>query len=504
MGYLAALLLSACSEQGLRVQAPRIHVEPELLDFGEVPPGTRVARGFDVVNDGPGAVTLTGIDLTGSFTLVDGLPDHTLAEGDRHTVTLAWTAGTAPTQGLAEVRAAETSGALVTLVGAPWHEEPVVETLAPGEGVDDGVVDGDPAAETLASGSFVLAGGVDLGFLLDTTQSMQTLVAAVADELDAIAVELASEALDVRFGVATYEDYPMTPFGTPGVDLPFVLRAPITDDLPAVRAALDAVVIHQGQDAPESSLEALAQALGGRGWDLACDGRYDPRTDVPPFAPSADDAFGGTAPGAGTGDGDARGGLGFGPGRIPVVLYATNYELRDADDPRYDTPGGCPHDAGAADVVAAAAALGARLVGVGVNVGETSVTHAQMRRLAEATGSVADLDGDGSMEPAALRWSGSSATFRAEVVRGVRDVLAAMRWPRVILEVEDPAGVVLEVRPRAWTDVRAGEQLDYVSRFAPLGTGATARVVFRLVAPAEGATPARLLGRTVVDLRGPS
>ncbi|MEN9785727.1 MAG: hypothetical protein RLZZ299_991 [Pseudomonadota bacterium] len=502
MGNLAVLLLSACSEQGLRVQAPQLHVEPEVLDFGDVPPGTRVARSFDVVNDGPGPVTLTGVELTGSFTLVEGLPDRAIPDGDRHAITLAWTAGTSPAQGLAEIRAAETSGALVTLVGTPWTEDPAVDALPPDERTEDGVVVGDPTAETLASGSFVLAGGVDLAFLLDTTQSMQTLVSAVADELDAIAVELSSEALDVRFGVATYEDYPVVPFGTPGVDLPFVLRAPVTDDLPAVRAALDAVVIHQGQDAPEASLEALAQALGGRGWDLACDGAYDPRTDVPPFAPSADDAFGGTAPGAGPGEPDARGGFGFGPGRIPVVLYATNYELRDADDPRYDSPGGCPRDAGMTDVVAEAAALGARLVGVGVNVAETSVTHAQMRRLAQATGSVADLDGDGTTEPAALRWSGSSATFRAEVVRGVRDVLAAMRWAQVVLEVEDPQGVVIDVQPRAWTDVRAGEQLAYVARFAPLAAGATARVVLRLVAPAEGDTPARLLGRTVVELRG--
>jgi hypothetical protein len=504
MGNLAALLLSACSEQGLRVQAPQLHVEPEVLDFGEVPPGTRVARSFDVVNDGPGPITLTGIDLTGSFTLVEGLPDRQIPDGGRHAIALAWTAGTDPAQGLAEIHAAETTGALVTLVGAPWVDEPTVDTRTPDERVEDGLVEANPAAPTFAAGTFVLAGGVDLAFLLDTTQSMQTLVSAVADELDMIAVELASGALDVRFGVATYEDYPVYPYGTPGVDLPFVLRAPITDDLPAVRAALDSVVIHQGQDAPEASLEALAQALGGRGWDFACDGDYDPAADVPPFRATPDDAFGGTTAGAGPGDPDAAGGLGFGPGRIPVVLYATNYELRDADDARYGTPGGCPGDAGMTDVATAAAALGARLVGVGVNVGELSVTHTQMRRLAEATGSVADLDGDGSTEPAVLRWSGSSATFRGEVVRGVRDVLAAMQWPRVALEVEDPAGVVLDVQPRAWVNVRAGEQLDYVARFAPLAAGATARVVLRLVAPAEGDTPARLLGRTVMELRGPS
>jgi hypothetical protein len=359
-----------------------------------------------------------------------------------------------------------------------------------------------PPEGGVATGEFVLAGGVDLAFLLDTTQSMQSLVTAVADELDAIAVALAADDLDVRFGLATYEDYPVVPYGSPGVDLPFVLRSSITDDLASVRAALDAVVIHQGQDAPESTLEALYQGLTGTGWDLGCDGRYDPREDVPPWAPRPDDAFGGTAAGVGAGDPDGRGGFGFGTGRVPVILYATNYELRDADDPvRYGTPGGCPDDAGMTSVTAASRALGARLVGVGVNVAERGHTITQMQTLAERTGSVADLDGDGTVEPAALRWTGNSTAFRGEVVRGVREILGAMRWPVVELRIDDPAGLVRAATPARWEDVRAGDRLGWRLDLRAIPAEAVATIRVDLVAPTWAGHPEELLGTQSFTVR---
>ncbi len=500
MGILLWLL--ACSDQGLVVQPPHLRVEPALVDFGTLPPGTASVQTFTVTNDGPGRLSVDDIVLEGgSFTLPSLPALGELRPGESRTIDVAWTATAAPESALARVEVTGTNGAIVPIVGAPLDTGDGSPPLPEGDSVADGEVLIPPEGG-VATGEFVLAGGVDLAFLLDTTQSMQSLVTAVADELDAIAVALAADDLDVRFGLATYEDYPVVPYGSPGVDLPFVLRSSITDDLTSVRAALDAVVIHQGQDAPEASLEAIYQGLTGNGWDLGCDGRYDPREDVPPWAPRPDDAFGGTAAGAGTGDPEGRGGFGFGPGRVPVILYATNYELRDADDPvRYGTPGGCPDDAGMTSVATASHDLGARLVGVGVNVAERGHTITQMQALAERTGSVADLDGDGRVEPAALRWTGNSTAFRGEVVRGVREILGAMRWPVVELRIDDPAGLVRAATPTRWEDVRAGDRLSWRLDLRALPAEAEATIRVDLVAPTWAGHPEELLGTQTFTVR---
>jgi hypothetical protein len=88
-----------------------------------------------------------------------------------------------------------------------------------------------------------------------------------------------------------------------------------------------------------------------------------------------------------------------------------------------------------------------------------------MRELADATGSVADLDGDGAVDdPLVYGWFGTDAEFGEAIIDAVdairpqtalRDVYAS-----VTLEVrDDPLGIVAGISPQSYTDV-ASEDVD--------------------------------------------
>lgn len=456
--WWAFLPLAGCVDYGLTKHEGKLTVSPGEIRFGDVEEGEVAVETFRVFNEGNGPLDISGVTIEGASTFV--LPDTDISgelpQGWFWDVDVVYTPDSdAGDVGYAYVSAADGQEAEVLLSGRR------VEPGSLDTGSDDAPVTEVPLADGEMKSievEFTVSGGLDLAFLLDTTRSMDSLIDSVKSDFDAIAEDIDASFVDAGWGLATYEDYPVYPYGSGGADMPFFLRVPMTDDRGAIVAGLEASVIHEGQDAPESTMEALVQGLTGRGYDLDCDGAYDAGQDVPPFTASAEDAFGGTTAGVGSaGDG----GFGFREGRLPVIIYATNYELRDNDDARYGTPGGCLEDAGFTDVVEAASERGAKLVGVAVEMSESSYAFGQMQRLGEATASMADLDGDGNLEPAAVTWSGESATFRTTVVDAIKQLVGALEWQMVWLEWEDPHGIVVDYLPAVRTDVQAGETVTF-------------------------------------------
>ena len=215
---------------------------------------------------------------------------------------------------------------------------------------------------------------------------------------DDFASEVSDGYYDPAFAVTTFDDFRFGAMGSVG-DLPFRLEQQLTTEVWRIQAALDELTIHYGADAPESSTEALFQVLTGAGYDQNCDGAWTEEEDVLPFVAHSGDAFGGAETGTvdatvpGTGE---LGGVGFRQGAIPVVAYVTDNRMRDPDA-GYDTPAGCPGEAGQSDVVAAAEALGAWFIGV--DVGFSGAAVEQMEALALAAGSMIDPDGSGTASP---------------------------------------------------------------------------------------------------------
>ncbi|MBU1431580.1 thrombospondin type 3 repeat-containing protein [Myxococcota bacterium] len=262
----------------------------------------------------------------------------------------------------------------------------------------------------------------DVAFLIDTTGSMGRLLAGLTRGLEAIAEGAAAALPSPTFGLASLRDYPLNGWGQRG-DLPFKLEVAQTRDLTALRAALEGLRVGGGGDPPEALLEALHQALTGWGYDQGCDGALDPEEDIPPYLPMAQDAFGGRAAGAAAGGGAGKiGGLGLTPGALPVIIYASDAPMRDpeAGSP---SPGGCPNDATATQVIAEARARGARLIAV---LAEPYAGEAAAVALAEGAGSLG-LDG----APLVFRWSGDEAALAGLIVEALAGLTGALTFERV-------------------------------------------------------------------------
>jgi hypothetical protein len=153
--------------------------------------------------------------------------------------------------------------------------------------------------------------------------------------------------------------------------------------------------------------------------------------------------------------GGPSGGMGFREDTLPILIYATDNYMRDADSSSYSTPGGCPQDAGFADVVNAATETGARLIGIAA---EDSYPLDQMYTLAASTDSYfdADIDGEADTELVFL-WEGSSSDFRSTIVGAMEWLLGGVHWGRVALEVlGDSFGFVTSVDPEAYEDIVIG------------------------------------------------
>jgi hypothetical protein len=253
-----------------------------------------------------------------------------------------------------------------------------------------------------------------------------------------------------------------------------------------VATVVGELALHNGEDAPASSHEALVQAVAGAGYDQNCDGRYNAADDVRPFISGSGDAYGGIVAGshdaAVPGSGSA-GGMGFREGALPILILATDGEMRDPEA-GWASPGGCPSDASFYHVYTSIAEIGAKFIGVAAHGSATVRT--QLANLAIVTDSYADLDGDLVTEPTVVEWSGSNPELRELVVNAVVSLVDGAWFGRVALEPQDPLGLIVYVRPRAHVGVAAGDPLDFEVKVrgtvVPEATAASEAVELRLLA----------------------
>ncbi len=328
----------------------------------------------------------------------------------------------------------------------------------------------------------------DIAFLIDTTGSMGGTISAMKSEYSAIVSALTTALPDAQYAVGTYDDYAYGGYGySSSGDKPFYMLQQVTDNTSAVQSALTGIGTHYGGDGPESSMEALYQGASGVGYDQNCNRGYNSDTDVLPFLADASDPFGGTGGqhfSSTSSGGGLNGGFGFRDYALPVLVYATDYDLRDPDN-GYGAPGGCPGDAGESDVVAALSDVGAYVIGIQVG-SYTTTPYNQMLQLAAASGSYADTDGDGAADdPLAFKWTGSgSSTFRTTIVDAIGDLVSSIRFERVSLDIEgDSWGFVTGVEPEYFTDIdpAGGSQvLNFTLNFRGVIAATTEDQLYRL------------------------
>jgi len=144
----------------------------------------------------------------------------------------------------------------------------------------------------------------DVFFQVDTTSSMSGVIASLKSGLGSIITSTRARVTDSGFGVASFEDFPQTPFGNVG-DEPFHVFTGVTLEAEVAQAAANALALGAGGDLPESGFEALFQAVDGSGVTGAA-GTFGP--------------FGAS---------DRVGGAQFRPGALPLIVHATDAESHD-------------------------------------------------------------------------------------------------------------------------------------------------------------------------------
>jgi hypothetical protein len=298
----------------------------------------------------------------------------------------------------------------------------------------------------------------DVMFVLDTTCSMSGVLNTMTSNFSSVVSTISIP--NLAFGVAEYDDFAYSDFGDAGYgDLPYRLHQQITTNTSSVQSALAGLSTRSGYDWPESGMEALFQAATGRGFDQDCDNNMDSSTDVPPFIPVASgpdtDAFSGLVGGVYDSSlpGDI-GGAGFRSGSVAIIVFATDAPLRDPDIGN-PVPPSCSDPAGSSDVVSAFNQIGAKLIGIGT----TSDPIAQLTSLATLTGSMADINGDGSPQP--LVFQGSSSTTVSFVIAGIEALSNGGQFDLTLEVIDDPYDFVTGISPAEHTAVPVGTEVEF-------------------------------------------
>jgi hypothetical protein len=202
----------------------------------------------------------------------------------------------------------------------------------------------------------------DVFFNVDTTGSMNGVITSLKSGLSTIITTTRTRVTDSAFGVAEFEDYPVTPFGSSG-DAPFTLLSGLTGDTTVAQTATNQLTIGGGNDGPEAGYEALFQAADGSG-------------------------VSGTAGTFGPFKATGRiGGAQFRPLALPIIVHATDAESHDlvatAGNPAYD-PAFNAH--GREDALAALRSIGARVITIQNGIGAAATT--QLTEVSQVTRAV--------------------------------------------------------------------------------------------------------------------
>ncbi len=315
----------------------------------------------------------------------------------------------------------------------------------------------------------------DVMFVLDTTCSMTPVLDTMAANFSQVVSDITIP--NLAFGVAEFNDYAYADFGDPAwADLPFRLKQQITTNTGSVQSALSALFVRNGWDLPESSMEALFQVAQGPGYDQDCDNNYDSTTDVPPFIPVSSgpyqDAFNGTVGGVYDSSLPGQiGGVGFRNGSVPIIVYTTDAIMRDPDI-GWDAPPACSEPAGNSDVTDAVNNISGKLIGVGT----TGDPILQMNNLANATSSLADLDGNGSPEP--LVFQGTSGATVDFVIDGIEALSNSGQFDLTLEVDDDPYDFVTGISPSEYADVAVGTEVIFEVTLYPSVAQSTSDQVF--------------------------
>ena len=130
-----------------------------------------------------------------------------------------------------------------------------------------------------------LSSPVDIYFLVDLSGSFFDDLPNFKTETTGVTgliSTLTASNPNTRFGLGSYEDYPISPFGSAAHgDVAYRQDIDLTFDTVAVEAVINGLFTRFGDDTPQSQLPALFQAATGTGQDLSGAGAGFPGASIP-------------------------------------------------------------------------------------------------------------------------------------------------------------------------------------------------------------------------------
>jgi hypothetical protein len=197
---------------------------------------------------------------------------------------------------------------------------------------------------------------LDVAISMDTTSSMSTPITAVQGALNStLGTAISALGISTAFGVSAFDDFPCSPYGTAGTDIPFRLLQRQTTDFATAQSAAARLALHAGGDTPESGLEALFQiATGGGRTTTNCSGTTGT------YSIATFNSTTGRVPGVADG---TLGGMGFRPGALPLVVHITDALSSARGENAY------PYGASRGEALSAMRNLGGRIASIAVDSG---------------------------------------------------------------------------------------------------------------------------------------
>lgn len=118
--------------------------------------------------------------------------------------------------------------------------------------------------------TLITAPATDIFILVDTSGSFFDDLPNFKAQVPSIISTLKASNPNTRFGLGSFEDYPISPFGDASSgDVAYRRDIDLTFDTAAVEAVISGLFTRSGLDLPQSQLPALYQAASGSGQDLS-------------------------------------------------------------------------------------------------------------------------------------------------------------------------------------------------------------------------------------------
>jgi hypothetical protein len=205
-------------------------------------------------------------------------------------------------------------------------------------------------------------GQMDVAFLQDTTGSMTGELDNLKSALSSTIIPgLAGRIKSLGLGIAAHDDFPVDPYGSPGLDVPVNVLQTISTDSSLSISAVNLLTIHGGGDIPEAQIPAQYHLLTGAGLTW-------PGGSIPPHLPGSTDTW--------------FGAMQFRRGGTPVIVEITDASWHDTTNTPYSFMAPTM-----TDLITAYNAVGGKFVGILIDLGTGDSGWSQGNTLSDATNS---------------------------------------------------------------------------------------------------------------------